>query len=123
MQRAVKRGRARKTARLVGRIGVDEKAGAKGHRDLTLVCDLDEGTVEHIAEDRKQESLDGYYAGLTKEQLDGPEAVAMDMWEPYIQARRQRCPMRPKRSSSTASISWGMSARRWTQFASRTTVS
>ena len=74
------------------RIGVDEKAAAKGHRYLTLVCDLDEGTVEHIAEDRKQESLEGYYAGLTQEQLDGIEAVAMDMWEPYIQATRAQVP-------------------------------
>lgn len=74
------------------RIGVDEKAAAKGHRYLTLVCDLEEGTVEHIAEDRTQESLDGYYAGLTQEQLDGIEAVAMDMWEPYIQATRAQVP-------------------------------
>ncbi len=74
------------------RTGVDEKAAAKGHRYLTLVCDLEEGTVEHIAEDRKQESLEGYYAGLSPEQLDGIEAVAMDMWEPYIQATRARVP-------------------------------
>ncbi|HMS85004.1 MAG TPA: transposase family protein [Nitrospira sp.] len=32
MQRAVARGRARKRARIVPRIGVDEKAAAKGHR-------------------------------------------------------------------------------------------
>ena len=43
MQRAVTRGRARKTARLVRQIGVDEKAIAKGHRYMTLVCDFDEG--------------------------------------------------------------------------------
>jgi len=92
MQRAVTRGRARKQARTVRRIGVDEKAAAKGHKYLTLVCDLDEGTVEHIAEDRKQESLDSYYAGLTQEQLDGIEAIAMDMWEPYIQATRAQVP-------------------------------
>jgi transposase len=92
MQRAVTRGHARKQARIVRRIGVDEKAAAKGHRYLTLVCDLDEGTVEHIAEDRTQASLDGYYAGLTQEQLDGIEAVAMDMWEPYIQATRAQVP-------------------------------
>ncbi len=92
MQRAVMRGRARKQARLVRRIGVDEKAAAKGHRYLTLVCDLDEGTVEHIAEDRTQASLAGYYAGLTPDQLDGIEAVAMDMWEPYIQATRAKVP-------------------------------
>jgi len=92
MQRAVKRGQERKAARIVRRIGVDEKAAAKGHRYLTLVCDLDEGTVEHIAEDRKQESLDGYYTGLSKRQLKGIEAVAMDMWEPYIQATLARVP-------------------------------
>jgi len=92
MERAVKRGRQRKVAKVVRRIGVDEKAAAKGHRYLTLVCDLEEGTVEHIAEDRKQESLDGYYQGLSKKQLAGIEAVAMDMWEPYIQATRQRVP-------------------------------
>ena len=86
MERAVTRGRQRKARKVVPRIGVDEKAAAKGHTYLTLVCDLDEGTVEHIAEDRTPESLDGYYAGLTQTQRDGIEAVAMDMWEPYIQA-------------------------------------
>lgn len=92
LERAVTRGRARKVRAVVRRIGVDEKAAAKGHRYLTLVCDLDEGTVEHIAEDRKQESLDGYYAALSQEQLNGIEAVAMDMWEPYIQATRAKVP-------------------------------
>ena len=92
MERAVTRGRARKVRTVVRRIGVDEKAAAKGHRYLTLVCDLDEGTVEHIAEDRKQESLDGYYAGRPQEQRDGIEAVAMDMWEPYIQATLAKVP-------------------------------
>ena len=92
MERAVTRGRQRKALKVVRQIGVDEKAAAKGHRYLTLVCDLEEGTVEHIAKERKQESLDGYYAGLTQEQLDGIEAVAMDMWEPYIQATRAKVP-------------------------------
>lgn len=92
MVRAVKRGRERKAPMVVRQLGVDEKAAAKGHRYLTLVCDLEEGTVEHIAEERKQESLEGYYQGLSQEQLAGIEAVAMDMWEPYIQATRQRVP-------------------------------
>ena len=88
MQRVVLGGRACKEARVVRRIGVDEKAAAKGHTYLTLVCDLAEGTVEPIAEDRTQESLDGYYAGLTQPQLDGIEAVAMDRGEPSLQATR-----------------------------------
>jgi len=92
MERAVRRGQERKARKVVRRIGVDEKAAAKGHRYLTLICDLDKGTVEHVAEDRKQESLEEYYKGLTKKQLEGIEAVAMDMWEPYIQATAARVP-------------------------------
>ena len=92
MKRAVQRGRARKARKVVRRIGVDEKAAAKGYRYLTLVCDLDEGTVEYVGEDRGLQSLDGYYTGLTKPQLDGIEAVAMDMWPPYISATLARVP-------------------------------
>jgi len=92
MERAVKRGRQRKAPKVVRRLGVDEKAAAKGHRYLTLVCDLEEGTVEHIALERKKESLDGYYQGLSEEQLAGIKAVAMDMWEPYIQATLAQVP-------------------------------
>ena len=92
MERAVTRGRHRQAPKVVRQIGVDEKAAAKGHTYLTLVCDLDEGTVEYIAEDRKTESLNGYYKGLSKEQLAGIEAVAMDMWEPYITATLDHVP-------------------------------
>lgn len=92
MERAVTRGRQHKACTVVRRIGVDEKAAAKRDKYLTLVCDLDEGTVEHIAEDRKQTSLDGHFPGLTLEQRNGIEAMAMDMWEPYIQATRTQVP-------------------------------
>ena len=92
LERAVTRGRQRKAPKVVRRIGVDEKAAAKGHPYLTRVCDLDEGTVGHRAEDRTQARLDGSYAGLTAEQLDGIEAGAMDRWAPYMQATRAQVP-------------------------------
>jgi transposase len=92
MERAVERGKLRKQDRVVKQIGVDEKAIAKGHNYLTLVSDIDDGTVEHIADDRKQISLEGYYQSLTEEQLEGIEAVAMDMWDPYIAATRAYVP-------------------------------
>jgi transposase len=88
MERAVARGQRRKEKQVVHRIGVDEKAVAKGHKYMTLVCNLDGGTVEYITEDRKQESLESYYKGLTPKQKEGIEAVAMDMWEPYVQATK-----------------------------------
>ena len=84
MERAVERGLRAKERRVIAHLGVDEKAVAKRHRYVTLVCDLDRGTVEYIADDRKRASLDAYYQSLSKEQLAGIEAVAMDMWEPFI---------------------------------------
>lgn len=84
MERAVERGLRAKERRVIAHLGVDEKAVAKRHRYVTLVCDLDRGTVEYIADDRKRSSLDAYYQSLSKEQLAGIEAVAMDMWEPFI---------------------------------------
>ena len=92
MERAVARGKLRKQDRVLKQIGVDEKAIAKGHNYLTLVSDINNGTVEHIADDRKQISLEGYYQSLTEEQLEGIEAVAMDMWDPYIAATRAYVP-------------------------------
>jgi transposase len=84
MERAVARGLRAKRRRVIAHLGVDEKAVAKRHRYVTLVCDLDRATVEYIADDRKRASLDAYYQSLSKKQLAGIEAVAMDMWEPFI---------------------------------------
>jgi transposase len=65
---------------------------AKGHQYLTLVCDLDQATVEYLAEDRKQASLEGSFTGLSADQVAGIEAIALDMWEPYVQAIRAHVP-------------------------------
>jgi transposase len=86
MERAVARGQRAKRPRIIARLGVDEKAVAKRHRYVTLVNDLDRGTVEYIGDDRKKASLDAFYQSLSVEQLAGIEAVAMDMWEPYIES-------------------------------------
>lgn len=88
MERAVLRGQRRKRRRIIAHLGVDEKAIAKGHKYFTLVCDLDRGTVEYVAEDRKVESLAGFYEKLTAKQLARIEAVAMDMWEPFVAATK-----------------------------------
>jgi transposase len=85
--RAVKRGLARRGAEVVGRIGTDGKAIAKRHRYVTIVADLEHSRV-YLGDDRKQESLDGFWPTLTPAQCDGITAVAMDMWEPYVQSTR-----------------------------------
>jgi transposase len=92
MERAVRRGQQAKKRRVIPYLGVDEKAVAKRHQYVTMVCDLDQATVEYIADDRKKTSLEAYYASLSKEQLAGIQAVAMDMWEPYISATAAQVP-------------------------------
>lgn len=92
MHRAVARGQARKSATPLRYVGVDEKAFRKGHVYHTVVCDLERSTVEYVAEGRGAESLAPFYAGLTDAQRTAVQAVAMDMWDPYIKATREGLP-------------------------------
>ena len=93
IERAVARGQARKQPRALTRVGADEKAFAKGHSYMTIVCDIDHGTVEYVADDRKKESLAGFFQGLSAEQRGAIQAVAIDMHEPYVQAIKEELPL------------------------------
>lgn len=86
LARAVQRGLAAKEERTHEYLGVDEKSFRKRHRYITLVCDLRRGTVEYVGDDRKQSTLGQYYEGLSELQVDAIKGVAMDMWEPFVQA-------------------------------------
>jgi transposase len=92
MERAVQRGRAAKGDDVPKRIGIDEKAIAKGHRYMTLVCDLDDSTVEYIGEDRKEASLAVYFDAVPGNQCGQIEAISLDMWPAYINACRDKVP-------------------------------
>ena len=92
-ERAVARGQARKQAVVMPQIGVDEKAFRRRHSYMTVVNDIERGTVEYVTEDREKASLQRYFSQLTDEQRQGIEAVAMDMWEPYVQATMEALPL------------------------------
>ena len=92
LERAVARGLKRKSRRLPARLGVDEKAVAKGHRYMTLVCDLEGSTIEHVAPERKRASLESYFQQFTETERSAVKAVAMDMWGPYEDAVRAQIP-------------------------------
>ena len=86
MDRAVARGKQRKQAKVIPHLGVDEKAFRKGHSYMTVVCDLEEGRVEYVGDERTTESLSGYWEGLSAAQREGIASVSMDMWPAYIGA-------------------------------------
>lgn len=92
MTRAVDRGLKAKRRQVIPHLGVDEKSVAKRHRYVTLVGDVDRGTIEFVSFDRKKGSLDAYYQSLSPKQLAGIRAVAIDMWEPYISSTLQHVP-------------------------------
>jgi len=92
MQRAVSRGLARREAVSPQRLCVDETSFRKRHDYVTVVTDPQAGIVLHVAEDRRTESLAGFYAGLADDRRAGIEAVAMDMWPAYINATQAHVP-------------------------------
>lgn len=90
--RAVRRGLARRTPTPPRQIGVDETAFQKRHEYVTVVHDIDEEVVVHVADDRKQEALEAYFEELGPDACAALEHIAMDMWAPYIAATRARVP-------------------------------
>jgi transposase len=97
MERAVKRGLARRKAEEIPQLGVDEKAFRKGHKYLTLVNDLKRNRVLYVAEDREQSSLDGFWPTITDEQRTSVQAVALDMWDPYLASLKKHLPEAEKK--------------------------
>lgn len=91
-ERAVRRGLARRSHAPVARIGIDEKSFLKRHQYVSIVVDLDERRVLHVADDRRAGSLVPYFQGLTAPERNGIQAIAMDMWEPYRKTVREQVP-------------------------------
>ena len=92
MERAVRRGLRRRGDDVFHLIGVDEKAFQKRHEYVTVVCDLSQPRVLYVGDGRRKQSLNGFYNGLSNRQQEGIEAVAMDMWEPYIRSTKEHLP-------------------------------
>jgi transposase len=92
LKRAVARGQRVKEIGALRKLGVDEKSFASGHDYVTIVCDLERGTVDGIEDGRRKESLNAYYDKLTLEQRASIEAVAMDMHGPFATATAEKIP-------------------------------
>lgn len=92
MQRAVKRGLARRTPHVAREIGVDETSFQKRHEYVTVVCDLRNGHALHVADGRNREALDSFFQGLAPSQLSAIESVAMDMCPAYIRSTLHHVP-------------------------------
>lgn len=93
MQRAVKRGLARRDdTEVIRHVGVDEVSFQKRHEYITVVSDHERNRVVYLADDRKTTSLNGFYASLNDKQKAAIESVSIDMWAAFINATRKHVP-------------------------------
>lgn len=90
--RAVRRGLDRRQEELISVVGVDETSFQRRQEYVTIVNDLQGGRVLYVADGRGRDALEGYYEGLSEEQLEALETIVMDMWRPYIQATQACIP-------------------------------
>jgi transposase len=73
-------------------IAVDEIAIRKGHRYMTVVLDYLSGRVVWLGRGRKSATLAAFFDAMENEEKESLEAIAMDMWDPYIKAVREKVP-------------------------------
>ena len=74
-------------------LAVDEIAIRKGHQYLTVVLDYLSGRVLFVGKDRKAKTLKRFFNMLSMGQRKRIKAVAMDMWDPFINAVKKNCQM------------------------------
>jgi len=92
MRRAVERGLERRELDQLKHLGMDEKSFKRGHSYITLLSDLEQSRVLDVVEERTTEAAGQLWATLTPEQKQSVEAVAVDMWEPFIQSIQREVP-------------------------------
>jgi transposase len=92
MRRAVERGLERRQLEDLKHLGMDEKSFKRGQSYVTLLTDLDGSRVLDVVEERTAEAADRLWETLSAEQKEAVEAVAVDMWGPFIQTIQKQVP-------------------------------
>jgi len=92
MDKAVERGMDRREIENLRYVGIDEKSFGKGHSYASILHDLDGRRVLDVVPDRTQEATKQLWERIPEEQRKGIQAVAMDMWENYMEGARVYAP-------------------------------
>ena len=93
LDKAVERGKSRKCEKAMPRIGIDEKAFRKGQNYITLIYDLDNSTVEAIADGNDTDSGRDCFSQLSQSQRESVDAIAMDMSAAFVKAAKASIPL------------------------------
>jgi len=71
---------------------IDEIAVRKGSNYMTVIAEYFTGRIVWMGIGRDKETLDKFFATINARQKRTIEAVAMDMWDPYINRVGFHCP-------------------------------
>ena len=91
-KRAVQRGLDRRLLDEVTHVGIDEKSFLKGHHYASLLYDIDGKRVIEVVENRTKEAATELLKSLPEDVKEGIEAVAVDMWDPFLSAIKENLP-------------------------------
>jgi transposase len=92
LRRGVKRGLLRRELDGVRYVGIDEKSFGAGQSYISLLTDLEGRRVLEVVADRTQAAAESLWSTLSQPQRTQVEAVALDMWEPFMEAARVQVP-------------------------------
>lgn len=71
---------------------VDEISSKKGHHYFTVVMNLEKTKVIWVGKERKKKTLDSFFKELGPDRCKEIQAVAIDMWDPYIASIKEYAP-------------------------------
>lgn len=92
LRRAVQRGLSRRQLEALAHVGIDEKSFRSGQSYISLLTDLQGRRVLDVVEGRTQAAAEALWDTLRAEQRAQIEAVAVDMWEPFMNASQAKAP-------------------------------
>lgn len=92
MRRGVERGLDRRQLEGLKHLGMDEKSFRRGQSYITMLTDLEKSRVLDVVEERTKEAAGQLWETLSLEQKQEVEAVAVDMWEPFIRTIEEHVP-------------------------------
>lgn len=92
MLRAVRRGLARRKKTTPKNIGIDETAFKRRHEYVTVILDKDNDVIIDILDDRKAATLKNWFKTQEKSDFSEVTSISMDMWDPFINAVKDRRP-------------------------------
>ena len=73
-------------------IAIDELSYGKYHKYITIVLDFLTGRIIWIGRDRRSSTLDRFFSKMPEDNRKQIEAVAIDMWDPFIASVKKWCP-------------------------------